>query len=66
MVMESIYRLSDRKMDAWSTRSRWSKPLHAVIKDQLVKRAVNCGYLKAADIAEELRRHCRSIRASTR
>jgi hypothetical protein len=43
-VMESIYRLSDSKMDAINTQ---------VAADAAIKQAVNCGYVKAAHIAEE-------------
>jgi len=43
-VMESIYRLSDSKMDAVNTQ---------VAADAEIKQAVNCGYVKAAHIAEE-------------
>jgi hypothetical protein len=43
-VMESIYRLSDGKMNAVNTQ---------VAADAAIKQAVNCGYVKAAHIAEE-------------
>ncbi len=42
-VMESIYRLSTAKMGNVNTQ---------VANDAAIKQAVNCGYLKAADIAE--------------
>jgi hypothetical protein len=42
-VMESIYRLSDQKMNAVNTQ---------IATDAAIKQAVRCGYLKAADIAE--------------
>jgi hypothetical protein len=42
-VMESIYRLSDRKMSQVNTR---------VTQDAVIKDLVKCGYLKAADIAD--------------
>ncbi len=42
-VMESIYRLSAAKMGIVDTN---------VSQDALIKEAVNCGYLKAADIAD--------------
>jgi len=42
-VMESIYRLSDRKMDQVSTQ---------ISGDSVIKEMVRCGYLKAADIAD--------------
>ena len=41
--MESIYRLSDNKMDNVST---------ALTNDAIVKDLVKCGYLKAADVAD--------------
>jgi hypothetical protein len=43
-VMESIYRLSDAKMGRVSTQ---------LPTDDEIKQAVNCGYVKAAHIAEE-------------
>ena len=42
-VMESIYRLSDRKMAAVDTQ---------ISSDAVIKEMVRCGYLKAADIAD--------------
>ena len=42
-VMESIYRISDRKMDQVNTQ---------ITQDAVVKEMVRCGYLKAADIAD--------------
>ncbi len=42
-VMESIYRLSEAKVGNVST---------GVTQDAVIKQAVNCGYLKAADIAD--------------
>ena len=42
-VMESIYRISSAKMGRVDTQ---------VANDAAIKQAVNCGYLKAADIAE--------------
>jgi len=43
-VMESIYRQSDQKMGRVSTQ---------VATDAAIKQAVNCGYVKAAHIAEQ-------------
>jgi hypothetical protein len=43
-VMESIYRLSDAKMGTVNTQ---------IAADAAIKQAVNCGYVKAAHIAEE-------------
>lgn len=43
-VMESMYRLSDGKMGAVDTQ---------IAADAEIKQAVNCGYVKAAHIAEE-------------
>jgi hypothetical protein len=42
-VMESIYRISDRKMDQVNTQ---------ITQDAVIKEMVRCGYLKAADIAD--------------
>lgn len=42
-VMESIYRLTDAKMDRVNTQ---------VTNDAVIKELVRCGYLKAADIAD--------------
>ncbi len=42
-VMESIYRISDRKMDQVNTQ---------ITRDAVIKEMVRCGYLKAADIAD--------------
>jgi hypothetical protein len=42
-VMESIYRLSDRKMDQVNTQ---------ISRDAVIKELVRCGYLKSADIAD--------------
>ncbi|MDH3430572.1 MAG: general secretion pathway protein GspF [Gammaproteobacteria bacterium] len=42
-VMESIYRLSDRKMDRVNTQ---------ITQDAVIKELVRCGYLKSADIAD--------------
>ena len=42
-VMESIYRISDRKMDQVNTQ---------ITRDAVIKEMVTCGYLKAADIAD--------------
>jgi hypothetical protein len=43
-VMESIYRISDRKMDQVNTQ--------LITQDAVVKEMVRCGYLKSADIAD--------------
>jgi hypothetical protein len=42
-VLESMYRLSDRKMDQVNTQ---------ITRDAVIKEMVRCGYLKSADIAE--------------
>ena len=44
-VMESIYRLTGRKMDSVNTQL-------APAEDAAMKRLVECGYLKSADIAD--------------
>jgi len=42
-VMESIYRLTDKKMDNVDT---------SISRDAVIKELVRCGYLKSADIAD--------------
>ncbi|MEM8685614.1 MAG: hypothetical protein AAGF72_19545, partial [Pseudomonadota bacterium] len=42
-VMESVYRISERKMNAVNTE---------ITRDAVIKEMMNCGYLKAADIAD--------------
>jgi hypothetical protein len=42
-VMESIYRISEQKMGRVDTQ---------ISRDDIIKEMVNCGYLKAADIAD--------------
>ncbi|MDH3372605.1 MAG: general secretion pathway protein GspF [Gammaproteobacteria bacterium] len=42
-VMESIYRITDRKMDQVNTQ---------VTQEAVIKELVRCGYLKSADIAD--------------
>jgi len=42
-VMESIYRLSDRKMDQVNTQ---------ISREAVIKEMVRCGYVKSADIAD--------------
>jgi hypothetical protein len=42
-VMESIYRLSDRKIASVNTQ---------ITRDEVIKEMLSCGYLKAADIAD--------------
>ncbi|WP_444998095.1 hypothetical protein [Aliikangiella sp. IMCC44359] len=42
-VMESIYRISDKKIDNVSTK---------VTSDDVIKEMVRCGYVKSADIAD--------------
>ena len=42
-VMESIYRISDSKMDQVNTQ---------ITQDAVIKELVRCGYLKSADIAD--------------
>ena len=44
-VMESIYRLSDRKVQTVDTQL-------SITRDDVIKEMVSCGYLKAADIAD--------------
>ena len=42
-VMESVYRISERKMGSVNTQ---------ITSDAVIKEMINCGYLKAADIAD--------------
>ena len=42
-VMESVYRISERKMSSVNTQ---------ITSDAVIKEMINCGYLKAADIAD--------------
>ncbi len=52
-VMESIYRISDRKMQQVSTGLNFPDPNQGPItRDQVVEDLVKCGYLKSADIAD--------------
>jgi len=52
-VMESIYRLSEQKMAQVDTTLGQPHPDRAPLtRDEVVKEMVNCGYLKAADIAD--------------
>lgn len=44
-VMEAIYRISDRKMDAVDSGQ-------VITTDSVVKELVKCGYLKSADLAD--------------
>jgi hypothetical protein len=52
-VMESIYRISDKKMQQVSTGLNFPDPNKAPItRDEVVEDLVKCGYLKSADIAD--------------
>ena len=52
-VMESIYRLSDQKMNRVTTGLNFTDPNNAPLtRDQVVEDLVRCGYLSAADIAD--------------
>jgi len=51
-VMESIYRISARKMDRVSTGLPLVNPGNPSLTDAVVKDLVSCGYLKSADLAE--------------
>ena len=42
-VMESVYRISERKIDSVNTQ---------ITRDAVIKEMMDCGYLKAADIAD--------------
>jgi len=51
-VMESIYRLTDRKMGMVDTQLSQINPDTGNTYDTDIKRLVRCGYLKSADIAD--------------
>jgi len=52
-VMESIYRISDSKMQRVDTGLNFPDPNQAPItRDEVVEDLVKCGYLKSADIAD--------------
>jgi hypothetical protein len=52
-VMESIYRISDKKMQQVSTGLNFPDPNRAPItRDEVVEDLVKCGYLKSADTAD--------------
>jgi len=52
-VMESIYRISDKKMAQVSTGLNFPDPNQAPItRDEVVEDLVKCGYLKSADTAD--------------
>ena len=68
-VMESIYRISDRKMQQVSTGLNFPDPNQAPItRDEVVEDLVKCGYLKSADIADRFgdpSRHSTRISTAT-
>ncbi len=52
-VMESIYRISDMKMQQVDTGLNFPDPNQTPItRDEVVENLVKCGYLKSADIAD--------------
>ncbi len=52
-VMESIYRLTEEKMRRVDTNLTMGDPNNpGLTRDEVIKDLVNCGYLKAADIAD--------------
>ncbi|MDX1518184.1 MAG: hypothetical protein R3288_15165, partial [Woeseiaceae bacterium] len=52
-VMESIYRLTEEKMRQVDTNLTMGDPNNpGLTRDEVIKDLVNCGYLKAADIAD--------------
>ncbi len=52
-VMESIYRISDKKMQRVSTGLNFPDPVQdPITRDAVVEDLVKCGYLKSADIAD--------------
>jgi len=51
-VMESIYRVSDRKLGRVSTGLNFTEPGNVITRDEVIKDLVRCGYLRSADIAD--------------
>jgi hypothetical protein len=52
-VMESIQRISDRKMQAVDPKQPWPDPKKAPItRSEVVRDLVSCGYVKAADVVD--------------
>lgn len=51
-VMESVYRISDRKIARVGTGLSALDPELGITRDEVVKDLVRCGYLKSADIAD--------------
>ncbi|MCC5793222.1 MAG: general secretion pathway protein GspF [Chromatiales bacterium] len=51
-VMESIYRISDRKLTQVSTGLNSIDPNTGITRDEVIKDLVRCGYLRSADIAD--------------
>jgi hypothetical protein len=52
-VMESIQRISDRKMQVVDPKQPWPDPKKAPItRSEVVRELVSCGYVKAADVVD--------------
>jgi hypothetical protein len=51
-VMESIYRISDRKLARINSGLNFPDPNSGITRDEVIKDLVRCGYLKSADIAD--------------
>jgi len=52
-VMESIQRISHRKMQVIDPKQPWPDPKKAPIsRDEVVRELVSCGYVKAADVVD--------------
>ncbi len=52
-VMETIQRISDRKLRVVDPKQPWLDPKQTTVtRDEVVKELVNCGYVKAADVVD--------------
>jgi len=53
VVMESIQRISHRKMQMVDPRQPWPDPKKTTVtRDEVVRELVSCGYVKAADVVD--------------
>jgi hypothetical protein len=52
-VMETIQRISDRKLAVVDPKQPWADPKQTTVtRDEVVKELVSCGYVKAADVVD--------------
>lgn len=53
IVMESIQRISHRKLQVIDPKQNWPDPKNpTVTRDEVVRELVSCGYVKAADVVD--------------